>query len=146
MAFRAKVSAGNTASIDRTVKVILAGDPVTENCGVVADSSVYQIANPEATKMFGDPSVTLCYSDHFVVRATYDDGDLLNEHLAPGGYLSEDNQAALLSRAEEVWAFFINVMGFKPPYENQDTRYKVNLNISDYGYLSGGTFEGGSDG
>ena len=146
LTYTATDSAGNTASIDRTVKVILAGDPVTENCGVVADSSVYQIANPEATKMFGDPSLTLCYSDHFVVRATYDDADLLDEHLAPGGYLSEDNQAALLSRAEEVWAFFINVMGFKPPYENQDTRYKVNLNISDYGYLSGGTFDGGSDG
>lgn len=142
LTYMATDSAGNTASIDRTVKVI----PAIENCGVVADSSVYQIANPEATEMFGDPVLTLCYSDHFVIRATYEEADLLDDHLALGGYLSEDNQAALLSRAEEVWAFFINVMGFKPPYENQDTRYKVNLNISDYGFLSGGTFDGGSDG
>ncbi len=144
--YTATDSVGNTTSIDRMVKVILDGDPVTGNCGVVADSSVYQIANPEATKMFGDPTLTLCHSDHFVVRTGYDDADLLDEHLAPGGYLSEDNQAALLGRAEEIWAFFINVMGFKPPYENQDIRYKVNLHVTDYGYLSGGTFDGGSDG
>ena len=146
LAYTATDAAGNAASMDRMVTVILDGDAVTTNCGVVADSSVYQIANPEGTIIFGDPMLNLCYSDHFIVRATYDNADLLKEHLAPGKYLSEDNQAALLRRAEEIWAFFINDMGFTPPYENQDTRYKVNLAITDYGYLSGGTFDGASEG
>ena len=102
---------------------------------------MYEVLAPDATTIFGDAMQTLASSEHFVIRASYDDVALMAEHQTPGGPLSEENQMAILGRLEEIWDFYIDELGFAPPYYDSPTPYKVNAVITDYGYLSGGTFQ-----
>ena len=105
--------------------------------------STYEVLEPNATTLFGDPVVTLSSSEHFVIRVTYDD-ESVADHQQDGQPLSAANQAGILSRLEEIWHVFIDDFGFVPPYYGLQNRYKTNALITDYGYLSGGTFnEGG---
>ena len=103
--------------------------------------AIYEVLAPDATTIFGDAMQTLASSEHFVIRASYDDVALMAEHQTPGGPLSEENQLAILGRLEEIWDFYIDELGFAPPYYDSPTPYKVNAVITDYGYLSGGTFQ-----
>ena len=103
--------------------------------------AIYEVLAPDATTIFGDAMQTLASSEHFVIRASYDDVALMAEHQTPGGPLSEENQIAILGRLEEIWDFYIDELGFAPPYYDSPTPYKVNAVITDYGYLSGGTFQ-----
>ena len=106
---------------------------------VEPNGSTYEIIEPNATTLFGDPVVTLSSSEHFVIRVTYDDESIV-DHQQPGEPLSAENLDGILSRLEEIWDVFIDDFGFAPPYYGQQNLYKTNALITDYGYLSGGTF------
>jgi len=109
--------------------------------------AVYEVAVPDAATLFGDPCVTLQRSEHFVLRALFDDQDLLEKERKNGGTLSNKNQRKNLETFEEIWAKVIDGFGFAAPYfdrTNKEGRYTVNVIVSDWGYLSGGTFQEGS--
>ncbi|MEE2785934.1 MAG: DUF6055 domain-containing protein [Myxococcota bacterium] len=129
---------GNQASGDGC-----SAECITEHTFAAVDddpTAAYEILAPDAMTIFGDAMVTLSASEHFVLRASYDDAALIAAHQAPGGPLSADTQRAMLERLEEIWRVYIEEMGFAPPYASQAQRYKTNVVITDYGYLSGGTF------
>ena len=117
-----------------------------EWCGEDTTSTDYKILCPDMPTIFGDPVVTLSHSEHFVIRASYDDTDLLNSHRQDGMPLSQENQDGVLSRLEEIWQKFIVDINFSAPYESKALKYKTNVIITDYGYLSGGTFDEGIPG
>ena len=45
---------------------------------VEPNGSTYEIIEPNATTLFGDPVVTLSSSEHFVIRVTYDDESIVD--------------------------------------------------------------------
>jgi len=106
-----------------------------------AKGDKYKVAAPNADTIFGDPMITLQKSDHFVIRASFDDQDLLQEQL--NDTLSEKSQKENLQVFETIWKKFIKKFKFAPPYFYTDDKYKVNVVVTDYGYLSGGTFQEG---
>lgn len=100
----------------------------------------YNVVAPWATTIFGDSLRTFQSSEHFVIRASFDDQDLLEEELKEGGSLSKKNQRKNLATFERIWTTYIDKFKFAPPYFNKKKQYKVNVVVTDYGYLSGGTF------
>lgn len=58
-----------------------------------------------------------------------------------GGMLTKEKQKESLTKLKTAWAKYIDKFGFTLPYFKRPEQYKVNVFVSDYGYLSGGTFE-----
>jgi len=58
-------------------------------CGEDISDSKYKIISPDRTTIFGDTLLTLSSSEHFVIRATSGDSELLNSHLGDGMPLSQ---------------------------------------------------------
>jgi len=127
---------------------LIPGDGCDENCMTEhifpsvseSDGTTYEVAAPDATTVFGDSLLTLKDSEHFVIRASFDDKDLLDEELK-NGTLRNKKQKQNLKKLEKIWKVYIDNFGFAPPYFERKDKYKVNVFVTDYGYLSGGAFK-----
>ena len=117
-----------------------------EWCGEDTSDSEYKVLCPDMPTFFGDNVTTLNHSDHFVLRAVFEDPDYFESLRQDGMELSDQNLEGILSRLEEIWQKFIVELNFSAPYALSQQKYKTNVVITDYGYLSGGTFDDGIPG
>jgi hypothetical protein len=91
-----------------------------ENTPVYDASGTYSVILPE--------SFDVTYStEHFVAR--WNNSDNVN--------LTQTQTITRLELLEPSWDFFMNVVGFMPPYYGTNPKYKVNVFLSDQGYATG---------
>ena len=117
-----------------------------EWCGEDTSDSEYKVLCPNMPTFFGDNVTTLNHSDHFVLRAVFEDPEYFESLRQDGMELSDENLEGILSRMEEIWQKFVVELNFSAPYASSQQKYKTNVVITDYGYLSGGTFNDGIPG
>ncbi|MEI6714951.1 MAG: DUF6055 domain-containing protein [Verrucomicrobiota bacterium] len=85
-----------------------------------ADVEYYRVREPEK-------AVHHVESAHFV--AQWNDGD--------GVKLSDSELKQGLATLEATWDFYTGPVGFQKPYANENTKYKVSVNLSNKGWASG---------
>ncbi|HKX30260.1 MAG TPA: DUF6055 domain-containing protein, partial [Blastocatellia bacterium] len=86
-----------------------------------ADNGTYQVMNPGS-------SSTVFTSTHFAARWNPADNVPLTQAQAQTG----------LSTLEQIWTRYLNEIGFAKPYATEASKFKVDVNVSDQGWASGG--------
>lgn len=90
------------------------------NPSAPAQESIYRVLTPET-------STHLHESAHFVARWNDQDAVKLTAAEIDRG----------LQTLEEIRTFYLEKVGFPPPYENQAAKFKINVNLSNQGWASG---------
>jgi Family of unknown function (DUF6055) len=85
------------------------------------DNGVYQVLNPGS-------SSTIYTSEHFATR--WND--------ASGVSLTPAQVETGLALLEQIWTRYITEIVFPKPYANDAAKYKVDVNVSNQGWASGG--------
>jgi hypothetical protein len=83
-------------------------------------SGAYEVLRPTASE-------TVYLSDHFAARWKAEDNVSLSEAEVLVGIAS----------LETSFDFYMNEVGFPPPYLDETPKYKVSVNLSDQGYATG---------
>ena len=121
---------GAEIAADETAEVSALGGPITRNvvpsgyCPGPAngpDNGTYQVMNPGS-------SSTIYTSTHFAARWNAGDGVPLTQAQAQAG----------LNTIEQIWAKYINDIGFSKPYATDASKFKVDINVSNQGWATGG--------
>ncbi len=86
-----------------------------------ADNGVYQVLNPGS-------SSTIYTSEHFAARWNDSSGVPLTQAQVETG----------LKLLEYIWTRYITEIGYPKPYANDAVKYKVDVNVSNQGWASGG--------
>lgn len=92
----------------------------TTNSGAPAPESDYRVLSPETSQHLHE-------SAHFVARWNDKDGVKLTSAEIDKG----------LQTLESIRTFYVEKVGFPPPYENQPAKFKINVNVSNQGWASG---------
>ncbi|HKX26105.1 MAG TPA: DUF6055 domain-containing protein, partial [Blastocatellia bacterium] len=85
------------------------------------ENGTYQVLNPGS-------SATIYSSAHFAARWNASNNVPLTEAQAQEG----------LNTLEQLWTKYIAELGFPRPYDTDAVKYKVDVNVSDQGWASGG--------
>lgn len=92
----------------------------TTNPSAPAPESAYRILSPETSEHLHE-------SAHFVARWNDKDGVKLTSAEIDKG----------LQTLEKIRSFYLEKVGFAPPYADQAAKYKINVNLSNQGWASG---------
>ena len=88
--------------------------------GSTIQAAEYRVLEPEKSKFLHE-------SAHFVAR--WDDANAVK--LDPSVLIHG------LETLERIRTFYLDKVGFPPPYSGQADKYKININLSDQGWASG---------
>lgn len=83
-------------------------------------AQAFEVRNPSSSQNIHE-------SDHFVVRYDNDDGVTLSSAQIQTG----------LNQLEGYWHFYVDSVGFTPPYDGLTPKYKVDVFVSNEGYATG---------
>jgi hypothetical protein len=85
------------------------------------DNGIYQVLNPGSSN-------TIYTSEHFTARWNDSSGVPLTQSQVETG----------LKLLEYIWTRYITEISFSKPYANDAAKYKVDVNVSNQGWASGG--------